>query len=125
MFNCEESQLPISNTMELLGVTIDDKLNFEKQIAKICSQQVSQQVAILLMTLSIPKDRNTPITDGVVLEFTNNHAGKQTNQMTQNFFEDLEYTDGSKCTNHRWRRFRIHQSPCGKTDQSNDTKFSI
>ena len=34
--------------------------------------------------LSIPTDRNTPITDGVVLEFTNHHAGKQTNQMTQN-----------------------------------------
>ena len=36
------------------------------------------------MTLSIPTDRNTPITDGVVLEFTNHRAGKQTNQMTQN-----------------------------------------
>ena len=46
VFKCEESQLPISNTMELLGVTIDDKLNFEKQIAKIC-RTVSQQVAVL------------------------------------------------------------------------------
>ena len=36
VFKREESQLPISNTMELLGVTIDDKLNFEKYIAKIC-----------------------------------------------------------------------------------------
>ena len=35
------------------------------------------------MTLSIPTDRNTPITDGVVLEFTNHHAEEQTNQMTQ------------------------------------------
>ena len=42
VFKCEESQLPISNTMELLGVTIDDKLNFEKHIAKIC-RKVSQQ----------------------------------------------------------------------------------
>ena len=50
---------------------------------------------------------------------------KSINQMTANFFDDLEYTDGSKSTNHRERRFRIHQSPCGKTDQSNDTKFSI
>ena len=39
---------------------------------------------ISLMTLSIPTDRNALITDGVVLEFTNHHAGKQTNQMTQN-----------------------------------------
>ena len=46
VFKCEESQLPISNTMELLGVTIDDKLNFEKHIAKIC-RKVSQQVAVL------------------------------------------------------------------------------
>ena len=36
MFKCKESQLPISNIMELLGVTIDEKLNFEKHIAKIC-----------------------------------------------------------------------------------------
>ena len=36
------------------------------------------------MTLSIPTDRKAPITDSVVLEFTNHHAGKQTNQMTQN-----------------------------------------
>ena len=36
VFKCKESQLPISNTMELLGVTIDEKLNFEKRIAKIC-----------------------------------------------------------------------------------------
>ena len=50
------------------------------------------------MTLSIPTDRNTPITDGVVLEFTNHHARKQTDQMTPNFFDDLEYTDGSKGT---------------------------
>ena len=42
----EESQLPISNTMELLGVTIDGKLNFEKRIAKIC-RKVSQQIAVL------------------------------------------------------------------------------
>jgi len=46
VFKCEESQLPISNTMELLGVTIDEKLNFEKHIAKIC-RKVSQQIAVL------------------------------------------------------------------------------
>ncbi|PFX19855.1 putative RNA-directed DNA polymerase from transposon X-element [Stylophora pistillata] len=46
VFKGEESQLPISNTMELFGVTIDDKLNFEKHIAKIC-RKVSQQVAVL------------------------------------------------------------------------------
>lgn len=36
IIKCDESQLLISNTMELLGVAIDDKLNFEKHIAKIC-----------------------------------------------------------------------------------------
>jgi len=46
VFKCEESQLPISNKMELLGVTIDEKLNFEKHIAKIC-RKVSQQIAVL------------------------------------------------------------------------------
>ena len=46
-FKCEESQLPISNTMELLGVTIDEKLNFKKHLAKIC-RKVSQQIAVLI-----------------------------------------------------------------------------
>ena len=46
MFKCEESQLPITNTMELLGVTIDDKQNFEKHIAKMC-RKVSQQIPVL------------------------------------------------------------------------------
>ena len=46
VFECEESQLPISNTMELLGVTIDDKLNFEKYIVKVC-RKVSQEIAVL------------------------------------------------------------------------------
>ena len=36
------------------------------------------------MTFSKWMDQNTPITDGVILEFTNHHAGKQINQMTQN-----------------------------------------
>ena len=36
------------------------------------------------MTFSKRMDRNTPITDGVILEFTNHYAGKQINQMTQN-----------------------------------------
>ena len=45
-FKCDESQIPISKTMELLGVTIDDKLNFVNHIAKIC-RKVSQQIAVL------------------------------------------------------------------------------
>ena len=36
------------------------------------------------MTFSKRMDRNTPITDGVILEFTNHYVGKQINQMTQN-----------------------------------------
>ena len=42
VFRCDESQLPISNTMEPLGVTIDDKWNFEKHIAKICRKVIKQ-----------------------------------------------------------------------------------
>jgi len=33
--------------MELLGVSIDEKLNFEKHHAKIC-RKVSQQIAVLI-----------------------------------------------------------------------------
>ena len=48
---------------------------------------------ILLMTFSKRMDRNTPITDSVILEFTNHHAGKQINQMTQN----LVYNSRATC----------------------------
>ena len=44
VFECNESQLPISNTTELLD--IDGKLNFEKHMAKIC-RKVSQKIAVL------------------------------------------------------------------------------
>ena len=46
-FKCDESQVPIPNTMKLLGVTIDDKLNFENHVAKIC-RKVSQQITVLI-----------------------------------------------------------------------------
>ena len=45
------------------------------------------------MTFSKRMDRNTPITDSVILEFTNHHAGKQINQMTQN----LVYNSRATC----------------------------
>ena len=51
---------------------------------------------ILLMTFSMLMDRNTPIADGVVLEFTNHHVGKQINQMTQNLAYNLHTTCRSR-----------------------------
>ena len=49
VLTCEGTVIPIQATqaeMELLGVTIDNKLKFEGQIRKIC-RKVSQQVAVL------------------------------------------------------------------------------
>ena len=46
MLTCEGTVIPIQDEMELLGVTIDNKLKFEGQIRKIC-RKVSQQVAVL------------------------------------------------------------------------------
>ena len=46
MLTCEGIFIPIQDEMELLGVTIDNKLKFEGQIHKICPK-VSQQVAVL------------------------------------------------------------------------------
>ena len=46
MLTCEGIVIPIQDEMELLGVTIDNKLKFEGQIHKIC-HKVSQQVAVL------------------------------------------------------------------------------
>ena len=42
----EGTVIPIQDEMELLGVTLDNKLKFEGQIRKIC-RNVSQQVAVL------------------------------------------------------------------------------
>ena len=46
VLTCEGTVIPIQDEMELLGVTIDNKLKFEGQIRKIC-RKVSQQVAVL------------------------------------------------------------------------------
>ena len=46
MLTCEGTVIPIQDEMELLGVTLDNKLKFEGQIRKIC-RKVSQQVAVL------------------------------------------------------------------------------
>ena len=43
---CEGTVIPTQDKMELLGVTLDNKLKFEGQIRKIC-RKVSQQVAVL------------------------------------------------------------------------------
>ena len=45
-FRCENTTIPNCEEMELLGVTMDNKLKFEKHVAKIC-RKVSQQTAVL------------------------------------------------------------------------------
>ena len=44
-FYCENTVIPITEDLEMLGVTADDKMKFEKHIAKIC-RKVSQQIAV-------------------------------------------------------------------------------
>ena len=45
-FHCEDIAVPITEDLEMLGVTVDDKMKFEKHIDKIC-RKVSQQIAVL------------------------------------------------------------------------------
>ena len=45
-FYCENTAIPIGDDLELFGVTIDNKLKFDKHIAKV-SRKVSQQIAVL------------------------------------------------------------------------------
>ena len=45
MLTCEETVIPVQDDLELLSVTLDNKLKFEGQIRKIC-HKVSQQVAV-------------------------------------------------------------------------------
>jgi len=46
VLTCEGTVIPTQDEMELLGVTIDNKLKFEGQIRKIC-RKVSQQITVL------------------------------------------------------------------------------
>ena len=45
-FHCKNAILPITEDFEMLGVTAEDKMKFEKHIAKVC-RKISQQVAAL------------------------------------------------------------------------------
>ena len=46
VFKCEGTSIPLVEEMELLGVTVDNKLKFEGQIKKMC-RKVSQEIAVL------------------------------------------------------------------------------
>ena len=46
VFKCEGTCIPLVEEVELLGVTVDNKLKFESQIKKIC-RKVSHQIAVL------------------------------------------------------------------------------
>ena len=35
-FYCENAEIPITEDFEMLGVTIDNKLKFEKHVSKVC-----------------------------------------------------------------------------------------
>ena len=45
-FRCENNIIPNSDALQMLGVTVDDMLKFDKQVANIC-RKVSQQVTFL------------------------------------------------------------------------------
>ena len=45
-FYCENTAVPITKDLEMLGVTVDDKMKFETHIANVC-RIVSQQIAVL------------------------------------------------------------------------------
>ena len=46
VFKCKGTSIPLVEEMELLGVTVNNKLKFEGQIKEIC-RKVSQQIAVL------------------------------------------------------------------------------
>ena len=47
-FKCENSSIQVTKELEMLGITIDNKLKFDNHVAtsKIC-RKVSQQIAVL------------------------------------------------------------------------------
>ena len=77
VFKCEVSQLPLSNTMELLDVTIDDKLNFEKHIAKICRKVSQQQIAVSkMMQKLLPFETRRDLYKAFILPHFNRNYNK-------------------------------------------------
>ena len=46
LFKCENSIIPVTSEIELLGVSVDNKLKFDSHTRKIC-RKVSQQIAAL------------------------------------------------------------------------------
>ena len=45
-FRCQNKIIPNSDALQMLGVTFDDMLKFDKEVGNIC-RKVSQQVAVL------------------------------------------------------------------------------
>ena len=45
-FSCDNTIIPITNEIELLGVTVDDKLKFENHRIRNLCRKVSQQTAV-------------------------------------------------------------------------------
>ena len=45
-FYCENTAIPITGELEMLGVAVGDKMKFERHIANVC-RKVSQQIAVL------------------------------------------------------------------------------
>ena len=46
LFRCENAVIPITEDFDLLGDTVDNKLKFDRHIAKVC-RKLSQQIAAL------------------------------------------------------------------------------
>ena len=45
-FYCENTAIPITGDLEMLGVAVDDKMKFDRHIANAC-RKVSQQIPVL------------------------------------------------------------------------------
>ena len=45
-FRCENNIIPNGDALQMLGVTVDDMLKFDKQVVNTC-RKVSQQIAVL------------------------------------------------------------------------------
>ena len=51
-FYCENTAIPITGELEMLGVAVDDKMKFERHLANVC-RKVSLQITVLKLMKSI------------------------------------------------------------------------
>ena len=69
-FYCENTTIPITGELEMLGVAVDDLMKLERHIVNVC-RKVSQQIAVLkrMKKILLFETRKCPYLGFIILHF--------------------------------------------------------